>query len=177
MQIKTEPKIHNGLNIYNHTFLYTAYADDTSFFLRDVESAREVINIFNVYSNFSGLYPNMSKCEIAGIGIKKGVYVALCGMKCVDLTAESIKILGVHFSYNKKLQNDLNFCDTVKNISKVLRLWRMRNLSLEGKITIFKSLAVSKIVYLALFIPIPKNIIDEINRIQTTFLWNNGNLK
>ena len=29
----------------------------------------------------SGLKPNKSKCEIAGIGILKGVEFALCGMK------------------------------------------------------------------------------------------------
>ena len=31
----------------------------------------------------------------------KGVKMAL---KCIDLTTETIKILGVHFSYNQKLQ-------------------------------------------------------------------------
>ena len=54
----------------------------------------------------SGLHPNFSKCEIAGIGSLK---VALCGMKSLDLTKESIKILGVHTSYNKKPQDDINF--------------------------------------------------------------------
>ena len=34
----------------------------------------------------------------------KGVKMALCGIKCIDLTTETIKILGVHFSYNQKLQ-------------------------------------------------------------------------
>ena len=28
------------------------------------------------------------------------------GMKCVDLTEECIKVLGVHMSYNKELQGD-----------------------------------------------------------------------
>ena len=37
-------------------------------------------------------------------------------MKCLDLTKECIKVLGVHISYNRKLQDDKNFCDTVKNI-------------------------------------------------------------
>ena len=41
----------------------------------------------------------------------------------------------------------------------------MRHLSLEGKTSIFKSLAISKIVYLALLTIGPKNIIEELNEI------------
>ena len=74
----------------------------------------------------------------------KSVNVALCGTKCLDLTKEFIKVLGVHMSYNRKLQDDKTFCDTVKNIYNVIKLCRMRHLSLEGKIAIFKSLAISK---------------------------------
>ena len=44
---------------------------------------------------------------------------------------ESIKILGVHLSFNGKPQNELNFCTTIKNICNVIKLWWMRNLSLE----------------------------------------------
>ena len=89
----------------------------------------------------SGLRPNFSECKIAGIDSLKDAKVALCGLKSLDFTKESIKILGVHISYNKKLQDDINFCTTMKNICDVIKSWRMRHLYLEGKITIFKSLA------------------------------------
>ena len=89
---------------------------------------------------------NRSKCKIAGIGVLKNVNVALCVMKNVNLSNETIKILGVHISYNKKLQNDLIFCDSLKNIVNVIKPWHMRNLTLIGKITIVKTLAISKIV-------------------------------
>ena len=34
----------------------------------------------NTFSNFSGLKPNKTKCEIAGIGVLNGVQVAFCGI-------------------------------------------------------------------------------------------------
>ena len=68
----------------------------------------------NRFYMVSGLRPNFIKCEIAGIGSLKDAKVALC-----ELKKESIKILGVHISYNKKLQDDNNFCMTVKNICDV----------------------------------------------------------
>ena len=61
----------------------------------------------------SGLGPNLSKCEIAGNASLRDAKVALCGLKRLDLTKTSIKILGVHISYNKKLQDDLNFYTAV----------------------------------------------------------------
>ena len=64
----------------------------------------------------SRLRPNFSKYEIAGIGLLKDAKMALCGLKSLHITKENIKILGVHISDNKKRQDDINFCITVKNI-------------------------------------------------------------
>ena len=75
------------------------------FFLKNQTSVTNVLNDTETFSNFSGLCPNLDKCRIAGIGVLKNVNVALCGMKNINLTKESIKILGVHISYNKKIQD------------------------------------------------------------------------
>ena len=108
------------------------------------------MNIFDTFSKFSGLKPNKSKCEIAGIGVLKGVQVALCGMRCIDLVSNTVKILGLYYSYNEKLEIQENFKWHMINIEKILQIWRMRDLSIAGKITIFKTLAISKIVHFAL---------------------------
>ena len=46
-----------------------------------------------------------------------------------------------------------------------------RALTLEGKILIFKTLGISKIVYLSLIIIVPNSILEEIQKIQKSFLW------
>ena len=74
---------------------------------------------------------------MARIGALKGIKVAICGIKCIDLTKEAIKILGVFFSYDKNLQLEYNFRKTIL----ILKTWRLRNLTLEGKIINFKTLA------------------------------------
>ena len=83
--IKENPDIER-LQIFSHTFLYSAYADDTTFFLRNEKSATEAIKMFDQFSLFSGLRINNAKCETASISFKKGVKMALCGMECIDLT-------------------------------------------------------------------------------------------
>ena len=119
--IKTNKNIR-GLKTFDHEYLFTAYADDTTFFLEDISSIKVVLKDLNSFSGFSGLRPNFTKCEIAGIGVLKSVNVALCGMKCLALTKECIKVLGAHISYNRKLQDYKNFCDMVKNIYNVIKL-------------------------------------------------------
>ena len=92
--IKANPNIE-GLQFFSHTFLYSAYADDTTFFSKKREISTEVIRTFDKFSLFSGLKTNNAKCEIADIGIKKEVKMALCGMDCIDLTEDVMKILGI----------------------------------------------------------------------------------
>ena len=88
---------------------YTAYADHTNFFLKNENSIVHLSEKLKLFSDFSGLKTNTTKCEVAGIGVLKGVQVAVCGMKCTNLRNEVIKILGVYFSYNQKIKDDKNF--------------------------------------------------------------------
>ena len=71
ISIKKHPEI-KGIEIFEHCFLYTAYADDTTFFLKDAQSIENLVEIFNTFSLFSGLKPNLTKCKIAGIRALKG---------------------------------------------------------------------------------------------------------
>ena len=73
----------------------TAYAVDSSFFSRDIPSVKELINSFDQFYHFSGLKANIEKCEITGIGSVKRITEAVCGLKCVDLSDETIKLLAI----------------------------------------------------------------------------------
>ena len=174
--IKENPDIE-GLTFFSHTFLYSAYADDTTFFLRNKKSATEVIKTFDKFSLFSGLKINYGKCEIAGIGIKKGVKMALCGMNYIDLTEDVIKILGTYFSYNKKLELEKNFLNHIAKTQNILKLWKLRNLTIKGRIVVFKSLAISKLIHLALVTEIPATTINLLTKIQMEFIWKGKNPK
>ena len=72
-------------------FLYSAYANDTTYFLSDEDSVIEVMKAVHKFSLVSCLKPNEVKCVIAGIGVLKGVSLALCGMDCIELTKKQQK--------------------------------------------------------------------------------------
>ena len=53
-------------------------------------------------------------------------------MVWIVLTKKTIKILRIHFSYNKKHETEENFSRHVRKIEKVLKLWEMGNLTAKG---------------------------------------------
>ena len=101
----------SGITIFNHAFLYNAFADDSTFSLDGFLSFKNLIDTWKAFSLFLGLKANFNKCEIAGLCSLKGASEALCRLKSIDLTAHDIKILGVHFSCNDtlKAQNPKTF--------------------------------------------------------------------
>ena len=88
-------------------------------------------------------------------------------MRCIDLNVDTLKILGIDFSYNEKLKEDKNFYKIVTDMQRVLEIWKMRRLTLEVKIVIFKTIAISKIVFQAFITTVPKYIVNE--QIQKVF--------
>ena len=105
------------------------------------------------------------------MGPLKGVEMEDCRMQLFDLTRDAIRILGIYFSYNINLTNQKNYCKAITSIHGILKLWRMRIVSIEGKIVVFKTLAISKLVYLALLTVILNHITDEIAKIQKSFTY------
>ena len=51
-----------GITIFNHAFLYTAFAEDSIYFLNELLSVKNLIDTFKVFSLFLGLKANFSKC-------------------------------------------------------------------------------------------------------------------
>ena len=82
--------------------------------------------------------------------------MAACGVRCIDLNRDPLNILGTHFLCNKKLKEEKKFHKIVTDIQRVLNIWKMRNLKLEGKIHTFKTIAISKIVFQSFIRTAPK---------------------
>ena len=80
--------------------------------------------------------------------VLKGVSTELCGMECIDLIKNLAKTLRIHFSYNKKIEIEKNFIKLIR-IENVLKIWRTRNLTIQGKITVFNN--------------VPHVLIDQLN--------------
>ena len=117
--------------IHLAVLIHTVFADDTIFFLSREKYIPEVIQTFEHFS-FSRLKSNKSKCKIAVTRVLKMVQRVFCGMQFVKSKTDTIKILEIHFSYNEILVNDKNYRARIIKVEKFLKLWRMRQLIIEG---------------------------------------------
>ena len=48
---------------------------------------------------------------------------------------------------------------------RIIKIWRIRNLTVQGKTTTFKTLTISKVIHLALVTNVLEVVIDQLNKI------------
>ena len=80
--------------------------------------------------------------------------------------------LGTTFSYNFKLCEQENFGNKLIKVKKLLNLWSQRDLFLYGKITIAKTLGLTKLISSRACLHTPPDVIDTVNKLIADFVWN-----
>ena len=76
---------------------------------------------------------------------------------------DPICALGVFFSYDTTKADNLNFNEKLRNMEKVLNIWKNRKLTLIGRINIVKTLGLSKLIFNSSKLTLPLNLSDTIN--------------
>ena len=150
------------------------YADDLTIFLEPHDAnLRNVLNILTDFYKLSGLKISVSKTKAIWFGTEHDSDRRLCP----DLELKWVKtftLLGINFD-NGLTNMSSNFDEKIDAIENMLSNWSYRYLTPFGKVTVVKSLGLSKLSHVALVIPNPKK--DMIKRIETIFykfIWGKG---
>jgi len=133
-----------------------------------------MVNLFKLIDTFtqvSGLKLNVNKSPAMWLGSKR-----FSNEKPFDVEwpKKPIKALGVYFSYNEAEAEGMNYEPKLQKLKSILNVWKMRNLTLAGKILLIKTYALSQFIYLASVLPVSINIIQQIDKIISNFLWKGG---
>ena len=162
-----------GISINDVEIKLSQYADDTTLILDgSEESLRSSLATLDDFSKVSGLRLNDKKTEAPWIGASIGNYKILLPGKELKWPKDKVKSLGIWISTNPELSASLNYNEKLEKVKEILRCWKYRRLTLLGKITVIKSLAVSQLVYLLSPLRSNYRILNEINDLLYTFLWN-----
>lgn len=144
------------------------YADDMTVFVRRRESVDRLQIIFQAFQEVSGLKVNMEKTNIMGIGnYENSVEELPFGKKVREM-----KILGVYFSLDLKIREELNYKEILSKIKKLIGWWKQRDLSIMGKIHLLKTYALSKLNYVCSSLDVPRWVFIDIQKICFEFIWN-----
>ena len=138
----------------------------------DKRGIEELLKVVDEFGILSGCKTNISKSQAMNIGPsidKLAKNQTLYNFKW----SASIRILGVVITNDLKGVFELNYPAVLEKMKAVLQIWKMRSLSLLGKVCVIKSLVVSILTYYIASLPvhIPDSFIKAINSALYAFLW------
>jgi hypothetical protein len=142
------------------------YADDTTLFLKDLESVKEVMRKVERYGKGTGARVNEEKT----VYMRFGRVPNLGGIVHFEEVKET-KILGVTLGKDEKGAREKMFEIMVGEMEKRLIFWRGRTLNLKGKILVVNALMLSKMWYILTVSAIPRWVEMRVKRCVTEFVW------
>ena len=157
-----------GIIISDCEIKITQMADDTTCFVKDKISLKNLIDVFKEFEICPGLKINLDKTKAKTLGPEPEPCHMLFGLDWVN---DPICTLGVTLLRNEDNHYILNFKKRLKNMKNLLATWKCHKLSIKGKVTIINTLAVSPLIYLANVVHVPPQVITEIKEIIVDFLW------
>ena len=173
IKIRKESSI-KGIMVEGHEFKLCQLADDTTIFVKDVQSVVKLVNILNEFKHYSGLKLNMEKTEAIPIGTNKLKSITLPkSIKQIKINYSSFKTLGVWFSQNQHEAIRLNYDEKIMKIEIMLNIWKNRNLSWKDRILILKSLIIPQVHYLLASCYCPNDYLKKIDKLMFSFIWDN----
>ena len=108
-----------------------------------------LLKILYTFANISGLKVNVEKTNAMWIGSKKNSVDKLCKEIKVNWVDNkgSFKALGVAFSTDLDSMVSLNYNNAIESLRKQIAMWSKRNLTVLGRVTVVKSLLLSKLTF------------------------------
>lgn len=159
-----------GSNIQEPIYLY---ADDTTLLVEDIQSVDKAMGIVEKYCKGSGAKVNIEKSLCMRIG---NVETLPQHMHFKE-EGEHIKILGIWMGMDFNKADIFNWEGALKGMEQRLRFWKLRNLTLKGKVLVINALMLAKIWYVLSVTPLPYEYFKRIKESVFNFLWGKGRAK
>ena len=113
-----------GISIGNKKFKISQLADDTTLFLKNIDSLKEALNILDEFHRISGLKLNKKKTEILQLGILCTTNYTLLGLRWEK---EKVHALGTWFYKDYKNSITHTLVDELSKVTQVHEIWSTKN--------------------------------------------------
>ena len=168
-KIRQDPSI-KSIEIFGNEIKASQFADDTNLFCADLTSVENALRTVGDFGVLSHLKLNIKKCK--GIWLGKWEKNKLNPLQLQWLRTP-VRILGIHLSYDEKGNIEWNFNLKLRTLQTKLYMWRERDLTLFGRVMIFKSLGLSQLIYSSSILNIPEGFANLVKTKWFKFLWKN----
>ena len=150
-----KPKIH-----------ITQIADDSPLFIRDKLSLEKYLSLLHKFYQQAGLNLSKEKTEALLLG-NSNLNLNQYG---ISVQKGNLTILGIKINKNLSAIGNINFDENLIPIKNVLNMWKGRQLSIKGKITVLRSQVLPIILYPASMLYTHEKAIGDVEKIFFDFI-------
>ncbi|KAJ0507913.1 putative RNA-directed DNA polymerase [Helianthus annuus] len=164
--------IFNGLKCTRNgpILSHLIYADDVVFLGRwSHDNAQNLRRILRCFYLASGLKVNLSKCIMFGVGVQDVEVQEMAEIMHCKKGSFPVKHLGLVVGANMNLIH--NWKPVIDIFRNRLSLWKAKNLSYGGRITLLKLVLNSLPTYFFSLYKAPVTVLDTLERIRRAFFW------
>ena len=172
MLLKNDEKVE-GLTIKEQRVLLSQFADDLDLFLKFKERTwHAVIRNFDIFERITGMKISYEKTTIYRIGAARNSQATFYSTRKIKWTDKPLNILGVMVTHETDNVIQLNYEELVVKSKNIIKVWKMRDLTLIGKILILNTLVASLFYYRMAVLPsITDNLISQMKQMFVDFIW------
>ncbi|GJW74853.1 RNA-directed DNA polymerase, eukaryota [Tanacetum coccineum] len=150
--------------VLSHLF----YADDVIFIGEwSEENISNIVMLLQCFYLVSGLKINLSKCSLLGIGVQEAEVKGVAdGVGC---TAGTLPFTYLGVPIGNKMSKVNDWKDLIDKFKKRLSNWKIKTLSVGGRVTLLKSVLGSIAIYLMSIFKTPITVLNNIESIRNKF--------
>ncbi|GJS85892.1 RNA-directed DNA polymerase, eukaryota [Tanacetum coccineum] len=150
--------------VLSHLF----YADDVIFIGEwSEENVSNIVMLLQCFYLVSGLKINLSKCSLLGIGVQEAEVKGVAdGVGC---TAGTLPYTYLEVPIGNKMSKVNDLKDLIDKFKNRLSNWKIKTLSVGGRVTLLKSVLGSIAIYLMSIFKTPITMLNDIESIRNKF--------
>ena len=165
-----------SLDLNNQCKLKTlAYAEDIAIITdNDNESISQIFSEYMKRTKLSGLTLNADKTEIINLSLsnKNTTETTYNNINFQICHKSAITICGNHLSLDNNDSYQENVLRKIDKLTSQLNRWKGQNLSINGKMIIVKTFAISQLIFTSQFQVIRPKEVKKIEQLCYLFMWN-----
>ncbi|GKC58912.1 RNA-directed DNA polymerase, eukaryota [Tanacetum coccineum] len=161
--------LFKGVHIQGSVSLsHLFYADDAVFIGEWSDS--NMVNIVKILKCFflaSGLKINIQKSQILGVGVPQNLVTQAASLIGCGIMQKPFRYLGV--MVGDCMSRKLAWTDTIQKLRSRLSNWKVKTLSVGGRLTLLKSVLGASPLYNMFIYRVPKGVLKEMEAIHSNF--------
>ncbi|GJT69456.1 RNA-directed DNA polymerase, eukaryota [Tanacetum coccineum] len=164
-----EAGIFTGVRIDPSTMIsHLFYADDVVFIGEwSQDNLKGIMHSLRCFSLLSGLSINIKKSHLLGVGIPASYVNEVASSIGCSVMKAPFKYLGVMVDGNESLVKAWD--DTINKLKMRLSKWKLKTLSIGGRLTLLKSVRLPPPIYNMSLYKVPKTVLNSMEAIRRNF--------